>query len=186
MAISALAAGLCAAASEPAGAQDDGDRSASGPKVTSRIVQDWRVACHEPPIGDLKCRIVHQLVHDKLKKNALVVTVAYSPARDRDIVQFLLPLDFLLKPGVGIEVSSYKTTAAVARCALQGCFIEGEADPALVAAMKRTTRRGEVTLTARTGKTVAIPFSLAGFSAAYDRMRTENVAFADSGKAKKK
>ncbi len=150
----------------------------TAPKVDAKTFNDWRVECYEPAINNLRCQMVQQLQHNQLKKNVMVITLAHSPKDKKDVMQYVLPLDFLLKPGVGIEVSSYKITAAVDRCAPEGCFIEGFAENKMIRAMRRTTKKGQITMMARTGQRVVIPFSLDGFSKAYKFMRETNLAFA--------
>ena len=50
----------------------------------------------------------------------------------------------------------------------------------MIRSMRRTTKKGRITMMARTGQRVVIPFSLDGFSKAYKYMRDNNIQYAEA------
>ncbi len=146
----------------------------TAPELVTRPFEDWRVECRVPAVNGLKCQMIQQLLHAELKKPVLAITIAHSPEEKRDVIQIVLPLGFLIKPGVDVDISSYRTRAGIDRCTARGCFIEGFAESAMIDTMKRTTKDGVVTFVTRNGRKNAINFSLRGFSRAYGYMSSQN------------
>ena len=149
-------------------------KSTAAPEILTKPFNDWRVECRLPAANGLKCQMIQQLLHSTLKRPVLAITIAHSPKEKRDVIQIVLPLGFLIKPGVDLDISSYKTRAGIDRCTSQGCFIEGFADSKMIEVMRRTTKEGVVSFVARNGQKTSIRFSLRGFSGAYSHMRDEN------------
>lgn len=147
----------------------------AAPEVASTEFEDWRVECYDPPVNGMRCQIVQQLVERNIDQVVLVTSLAYLPTSEQTQIQMVLPLGFLLKRGVTFDVSGYTTSVGVDRCTQYGCFIEGVAAPELLGAMRRG-REAQIAIVADSGQTVRIPFSLMGFTAAYNMMERENRA----------
>ncbi len=90
-------------------------------------------------------------------------------------MQYILPLDFLLVPGVGVNVGDFQAVARVSRCMAQGCVIEGKTEDDFIEAMKNATEQGRFVLMSRSGKKLGIAFSATGFTKAYNEMRAQNL-----------
>lgn len=164
----------------PGGFQPDESAVVGGPpppQIESEAFTDWRLECYEPAINGLRCQVVQQLVERNLNEIVLLNSLVFVPQTELTQIQVVLPTGFLLKRGVTFEVGGYTTTVGVDRCTPQGCFIEGIAAPELLDAMRRA-REARVSIVADTGQTIRIPFSLMGFTAAFDAMRERNLAFA--------
>ena len=146
----------------------------SGPKVTTQAHGDWLLECYEPAVNGLKCQMKQQVIQASTQQALLSMSLSFNPKEKANIVQYVLPLDFLLKPGVGIQVGDYQNVAAVTRCAAQGCFIEGTTDQPFIDAMRKATQAGRVVIMARNGKKIGINFSTTGFTKAYNQRMTEN------------
>jgi invasion protein IalB len=146
------------------------------PKSNIEPFDDWALECYDEKINGLACQMIQRVVHGELKQNVLVMSVAYSKDRKKDVVQFVLPLDFNLIPGALIEVGEYKEVLSVNRCSAEGCFIEGGISEKFVEAMKKSKaeEKGRFVIAARDDKKIAIPFSAKGFSIAYDKMQSKN------------
>ncbi|WP_208979564.1 invasion associated locus B family protein [Pseudovibrio axinellae] len=54
----------------------------------------------------------------------------------------MLSLDFLLGPGVGVNVGDHQAVARMSRCTAIGCVIEGKTEDAFTKAMKAVTEQG--------------------------------------------
>lgn len=178
------AAGAHAQTAEQPAAAPSGDAAAegqatpdtvqSGPKVTVQQHGDWLLECYDPAINNVNCQIKQRVVQKDTEKNILVISLAFDPKEKTNVIQYVLPLDFLLTPGVSIEVDGYQSVAGVNRCSIQGCFIEGTTDDGFIKAMRASLKGGRAVIVSRTGQKVGIAFSAAGFSKAYDAMVEEN------------
>lgn len=145
----------------------------AGPKVDATVVDDWRVECYDPPVNGLKCQMLQQLVEREQNKVVLITSLAYLPSSQATQIQIVLPLGFLLKRGVELEAGGYTSTVAPDRCTAQGCIVEGVAAPELIAAFRRA-KDARVSIVADNGQTVRVPFSLMGFTKAYDMVEQRN------------
>ncbi|WP_185969963.1 invasion associated locus B family protein [Rhizobium straminoryzae] len=150
----------------------------SGPKVTVQQHGDWLLECYDPAINNVNCQIKQRIAQKDTDRNILVMSIAFDPKAKSNVIQYVLPLDFLLTPGVSVEVGSYQTTAGVNRCSVQGCFVEGTTDDGFIKAMQGAKDGGRVVIVSRTGQKVGIGFSVIGFSMAYDEMVKENTRMA--------
>lgn len=163
----------------------------NGPKVDATSINDWRVECYEPAVNGLKCQMLQQLVEKELNKVVLITSLAYLPATEKTQIQIVLPLGFLLKRGVELKAGEYTSTIAVDRCTAQGCFVEGAAAPELIKAF-RGASEATISIVADNGQTVRVPFSLAGFTKAYEMVEQRNkeeaakAPKADAAEAKQK
>lgn len=157
-----------------------------GPKVTTQTIGDWVMECYDPAVNGVNCQMAQRIVQKDSSRNILVVSLAYSPSQKANVIQYVLPLDFLLTPGVAIQVGDYQSVAHVTRCATQGCYIEGTTDDKFIAAMKAATEDARVVIVARTGQKIGIRFSASGFTKAYDEMVQENNSLSAKAAAAKK
>lgn len=163
------------AATTPATAASDATKTAAAPKINREAFEKWELECYDPAVNGLKCQVAQKLVATDSKQLVLVLSLAYSPTSKQHVMQLALPLNFMLKPGVEIEIGSAKTVAQVDRCSSQGCFIEGIAAQDLIDAMLKG-ETGNVKFLATPEKRVVIPFGLNGFTKAYDKMKSSNSA----------
>jgi len=163
---------LPAAASAP---QQAAAAAPAAPKIQRQAFGEWGVECFDPKVNGLNCQMVQRLIAKDTKQLVLSVSIAYSPAAKKHIMQIELPLNFMLKPGVEIAIGDSKTVAQVDRCSNQGCFIEGVAGDDLVAALNRGDK-ADIKFLANPEKRLVVPFSLQGFPAAYDSMKAKNSA----------
>ncbi|KZL25990.1 invasion associated locus B family protein [Pseudovibrio sp. WM33] len=176
--IAALALGVVAfLGATPGFAQSapKGDAAvASSPKVTTQQHGDWMLECYDPAVNGMSCQIKQRVVHNESGQNILLMTLTYSPKEKSDMVQYVLPLDFLLAPGVSVNIGDFQAVARVNRCMAQGCVIEGKTEEAFINAMKAAKDQGRFVMMSRVGKKVGINFSATGFTKAYNEMRAQN------------
>lgn len=147
--------------------------AAAAPKVDRETFGEWELECFDPKVNGLKCQIVQKLVSKDTEQLVLVVSVAHEPKSKKNLLQMALPLNFMLKPGVEIAIGDAKTVVQVDRCSAQGCFVEGVAGDDLVNAMAKGSS-ADVKFLANADKRLIIPFSLSGFTKAYDTMKSRN------------
>lgn len=143
------------------------------PKVNRETFGEWELECFEPKVNGLKCQIGQRLVAKDSTSLVLAVSMAYSPASKKDVMQFVLPLNFMLKPGVELAIGDAKTVIQVDRCSAQGCFVEGVAASDILEAMNKS-EKADIKVLANPNKRLVIPFSLKGFSTAYSKMKQMN------------
>lgn len=176
-ALFAIASGVVALTSPLSAFAQSGETKAavqSSPKVTTQQHGDWLLECYDPAVNGINCQIKQRVVHNESGQNMLMMTLAHNPTDKSDIVQYVLPLDFLLGPGVGVNVGDYQSVARVNRCTAQGCIIEGKTEDGFIKAMKVATDKGRFVMMSRAGKKVAINFSTTGFTKAYSEMLAQN------------
>jgi invasion protein IalB len=156
-----------AAAGKTAAAADDGSDQAYG---------DWTLQCLGAGASGIPCQVMHRSLSPDKKQVIVVMSMAYFPKGEVTKLQLALPLGFSVQDGVKLDFGEgYSTTAKVSRCTAQGCLVEGNGAPEMIAAM----RKGKAaTVTVRTveGSEIKLPFSLAGFAEAYDAMKSKNQA----------
>lgn len=163
------------AKTDAAKAPAEAAKMAAAPKINREAFEKWELECYDPAVNGLKCQVAQKLVATDSKQLVLVLSLAYSPTTKQHVLQLALPLNFMLKPGVEIEIGTAKTVAQVDRCSSQGCFIEGIAAQDLIDAMLKG-ETGNVKFLAAPEKRVVIPFGLNGFTKAYDKMKSNNSA----------
>lgn len=136
---------------------------------TTQSFDDWVLVCEERE-DVLPCDIRHRVVDERSQSQVLSFSVAYSPELGEHALQLILPLDFLLAPGVGLSAGDYAVDRiAVTRCEPVGCFVEARLEQVAIDALRRE-ESGHVFLTARDGQRIGLPFSLSGFGAALDAL----------------
>jgi invasion protein IalB len=145
---------------------------AAKPVVATKTFEDWLVRCPTAP-QPLPCDAVQLLLEPKSKQRVLSLSVAYDPAKARNVVRIILPLGIWLPNGVTIVAGSTKLEkVAVRRCEQFGCVVEGLLDPKLQDALRKGGD-AKVVVFDQTKKPLDLKFSLAGFAGAQDYMIAE-------------
>lgn len=139
----------------------------------TQAFDDWVLICQDRE-NAVPCDIRHRVVDEQSQSQVLVFSIAYSAEQEQYALQLILPLDFLLKPGVGLQAEDYQVERIeVTRCEPVGCLVEARLDHVAVDAL-RNAAAGYVFLTARDGQRVGLPFSLKGFTGASDALVDES------------
>jgi invasion protein IalB len=138
---------------------------------------DWRVECYDPPILGVRCQIIQQVINRQARQPVFIVSMAYIPAQNGTEVEMAVPLGLRLADGVEIKIASYSLTFKVESCTNAGCKVDGSVPGDMIDAMKRGSR-GAALLTVSDSEVFTIPFSLNGFTKAFDAMRKRNEAHA--------
>ena len=162
---SAALAALCVAlAFLPARAQQSETQS----------FRDWTVRCQSdssPP-----CRMTQRLTHNG-GEQLIEMVLYYLPAEDRYPFVVELPLGIMVRPGVTLRINEGIDfpDLPITRCPAAGCLVETNATPDMLQAMRNGVKATFLMLLPD-GRTLAIVFSVDGFSAAMDTMVARNRA----------
>jgi invasion protein IalB len=145
----------------------------TSPGITEQKFGQWALQCTSDHSMNPPCQIIYRLASDDQKQIATVISMARASGGAVGM-QLALPLGFAIQGGVQISFGSkYSMSAAVSRCTLQGCLIEGTAPEALLTVMLKETA-GTITLRMLHGNNVLLPVDLTGFAEAYKEMSTRS------------
>ncbi len=178
----AMAAGLALSglAGLPASAQQGGKPAPAAPaaapanagiKVPLKAApeqNDWLKVCGEDP--SVKKTICYTTRDFVAENNQPVMAVAiYSVKEDtRRFVRFLVPLTFLIQPGIRFSADGQQPVNAKFQvCLQQGCFVEGELNDAAITALKKA-KTLRIDMQNQIGQEVNFEVPLEGFGKAYD------------------
>ena len=129
---------------------------------------DWLKVCGEDP--SIKKTICYTTRDFVAENNQPVMAVAvYSVKEDsRRFVRFLVPLTFLIQPGIRFSAEGAQPINAKFQiCLQQGCFVEGELNDAAINAIKKANTL-RVDMQNQIGQEVNFEVPLAGFGKAFD------------------
>lgn len=144
-------------------------QQASPSSITEQKFGKWAVQCTTDRAMDPPCQIIYRLASDDQKQIATVISMAKANGGAVGM-QLALPLGFAIQGGVQISFGTkFSMSAAVSRCTVQGCLIEGTAPDNLLSAMLKESS-GTITLRMLQGSNIVLPVDLEGFAQAYKTM----------------
>jgi invasion protein IalB len=160
-----LVAALLAALSVPALA------AATPPGQLSERYDDWQTRCFAVKSVS-PCDAFFATFQKATGMRIASVSIAYAPARRSYLIQIAVPLGIAVQQGIVVKAGAFKSaTLEVRRCDRNGCYVEGGADGALVAALVANDgQKGSLDVVADGGKPVSLLLSLKGFAKAHDAM----------------
>ncbi len=129
---------------------------------------DWLKVCGEDPA--IKKTICYTTRDFVAENNQPVMAVAvYAIKEDsRRFVRFLVPLTFLIQPGIRFSVEgSQPVNAKFQICLQQGCFVEGELNDAAINGMKKANVL-RIDMQNQIGQEVNFEVPLTGFGKSFD------------------
>lgn len=129
---------------------------------------DWLKVCGEDP--SIKKTICYTTRDFVAENNQPVMAVAvYTVKEDtRRFVRFLVPLTFLIQPGIRFSAEGTQPVNAKFQiCLQQGCFVEGELNDAAIGTLKKAATL-RIDMQNQLGQEVNFEVPLAGFAKAYD------------------
>ena len=153
------------AAAAPAPAASSGIRVALKPAPDQ---PEWMKVCGEDPA--VKKTICYTTRDFVAENNQPLMAVALYAVKDegRRFVRFLVPLTFMIQPGVRFSVEGMQPVNAKFQiCLPQGCFVEGELNEPAIASLKKGTVL-RIDMQNQVGQEVNFEVPLAGFAKAYD------------------
>ena len=128
-----------------------------------KIFGDWVVRCF--PIKSLAQCDMFQASSDKATQRRIMsVSIAYVPSMKGYFAKIIVPLGVEIAAGATIATETYRSNAlAFVRCEDNGCYIEDSLNPMLVEKLMHA-KSASVTITSYSGRGVALPLSMRGFS----------------------
>ena len=164
----------------------------SDPQQTSASFGDWVVRCERPPqVGAGRiCEAAQALVIKGQQGPIAQIAFGHAP-HDKGgdpnlMLTVLLPvsisLDKTAKLGPGPAGDDpAATTLTFRRCLPGGCFADAKADPALMKALRSTTKPGHLTFADAAERTLSLPISFRGLPQALDQLARDTAK--DGGQA---
>lgn len=138
---------------------------------------DWHVRCFAAK-QTAPCDMIYAVYRQATSARVVSVSILYSPDRKTFMVQIAVPLGIAVQKGVVIAMDDARSAAMqVRRCDGLGCYVEGPADPALIAALAaHDGRKARLAVVGDNGKAVALPLSLNGFAQAKGALLVATIA----------
>jgi len=129
---------------------------------------DWFKVCgDDPSVQKVVCYTTRDFVAEN---NQPVMAVAVYAVKDdqRRFVRFLVPLTFMIPPGIRFSAEGMSpVNARFQICLQQGCFVEGELNDAAIASLKKSPMV-RIDMQNQVGQEVNFEVPLAGFAKAFD------------------
>jgi invasion protein IalB len=132
--------------------------------------QDWLVRCQAVK-NDVGCGMSQQILDQRARQPILQLHLARAPSGNGHQLVVVLPLGVSVPGGIVLQAGDAKRNVAFTQCLPGGCVAPLAVDEALIDILK-SAKDGRVGVADRAGKTVAVPFSLKGFAAAFEKMES--------------
>jgi invasion protein IalB len=132
--------------------------------------QDWLVRCQAVK-EEVGCGMSQQILDQKARQPILQLHLARAPSGEGHQLVVVLPLGVTVPSGIVVQVDEAKRNVAFTQCLPGGCVAPVALDAALLELLK-SGKEARVAVVDRTGQTVAVPFSLKGFDAAFEKMES--------------
>jgi invasion protein IalB len=157
-----------------------GQPQAAAPEAKSQPSEtdfgDWKMECVDAASAAVPCQVIYRGLSPDQKQVVMVISLAYAKSAKETKIQMALPLGFAVQPGVTIDLGNgYAGLVQVSRCTAQGCLVDGAAAPEMIDAMEKG-KAGKIAIKTVEGATINLPFSLGGFSDAFEAMKKKNEA----------
>jgi len=147
----------------------------SAPGLEVRQFQDWAVRCSRPAEGAAEACEMLQQRQDEQGQTVLAIAVGDVPNNDNPGMLMILPLGIELPPGAALKVDDGdEVPARIRRCLRRGCEVELLLEPNVLALLKSGTVANvlfQIPDEQGRPRTVGVPFSLLGFTAALDEIK---------------
>lgn len=142
--------------------------SGTGPSTASFGFDAWLVRCQAVG-GTTGCGMSQRILDKQSGQSVLQLHFGRSPKGDGHQLIAVLPLGVTVPPGIVIQIGETKRNVAFTQCLPGGCVAPLAIDAATLDVLTSGTE-GRVGVVDRRGQTVAVPFSLKGFSGAFAKM----------------
>jgi invasion protein IalB len=146
-----------------------GSSSSDGPNMATFGFQDWLVRCQAVK-DKAGCGITQKILDQRSGQPVLQLAMASQAGAYQLAV--VVPLGVSVPDGVTMQIGDTTRKIAYTQCLPGGCVAPLAADAALIDKMKSATD-ARVGVVDRSGKPIAVPFSLKGFGPAFDKMESK-------------
>lgn len=148
----------------------------SAPGMEVKQFQDWAVRCGQIQEGSAEaCEMLQQRLDDQ-GQTVLAIVVGKVPSSGKPGMLIILPLGIELPPGVALKVGQEdEVPARIRRCVRHGCEVELLLDANVLTLLKKGTEANvlfQIVGDQGQPRTVGVPFSLLGFTAALNEIMT--------------
>lgn len=169
--VAALAVAAAVWAQPVAQAQETPPAAGEGGRTEERM-GNWTLRCiSAADPATRRCEMVQVVGDTQSGRDVLAVAIGYPEGQPRPIAWIILPLGVLLPPGIGVKIDQGEVNGMPYRsCDTRGCATPWQLSEEDVGALKRGN---ELVVIFRDieGKSLGIPVSLSGFTAAFDKLQ---------------
>ena len=157
----------------PAAKTQTGQPQTAGPVVVELKAlpaqPEWAKVCGKDQSNNAEiCYTTRDFVSDKDQPVLAVALYDIKGKQSQKVVRLLIPLGFLLQPGLRITVDQGQATPGrYASCLPNGCFVEAPVKNDFVTALKKGTTLN-VSARNQIGREVTFAVPMAGFGKAFD------------------
>ena len=145
----------------------------TAPSSITEIYQDWTVRCNNVASGEgttQVCAMVQSLRKGQGGDRVLLVTL--TPSEDGAVVRFVTPFGIRLSQGLKVNVAGTQVLdAAFNTCMPGGCIVLTELPQASVDVLASGESANVVMIANQNGQPFELTVSLAGFTAAWNRLK---------------
>jgi invasion protein IalB len=145
------------------------DPAQKGPDIER--IKDWSFQCTQPQADKPRsCFAIHDVFPNEGNVRILQMVVGRFGEENLLGALFFVPLGIRLPPGLTVQIDKNEPIRLqIERCTSKGCQAQiALAEPFL--SLMKAGSGGEVTFEDATGRLVAVPFSLQGFTAALAKL----------------
>ncbi len=137
-----------------------------------QIFKDWTARCEQAPGTELeRCFIFQNLVLKESGRRLVHMAVGYLAANGQAAAVVTMPLGISLPPGASISVDAgAPRKIIIERCDNDGCVGAVTLTRQLIAELKRG-REARISFYDGTGRRIAVPVSLLGFTAGFNSLQ---------------
>lgn len=137
-----------------------------------KAFDDWAIGCEAPPQGDEKvCFTFQNIVLQEGGQRLLHVAAGYIGPEGGPIAVLTLPLGINLVPGIALQIDQAEAwRLAAERCLPDGCKFGLVLDKDRLWTFK-AGNGGRVVFQDGGGRNINVPFSLKGFTAAFESLK---------------
>lgn len=143
-----------------------------GAEHTEERFGNWTLRCMSgTESAARRCEMVQVLGDTKTGQELMLIAIGYPEGQPSPIAWIILPLGVLLPPGIGLKIDQGESMGLPFRsCDGGGCATPWKLSDADVAALKRGNEL-MVIFKDIEGKSLGLPVSLSGFTAAFTRLK---------------
>jgi invasion protein IalB len=141
------------------------------PTAASFGFQDWLVRCQTVK-DNVGCGMSQQILDQKTGRAIVQLHLGRDVAGTGHQLVVVLPLGVTIADGASLEIGDFKRKIAFTQCLPGGCVGPTKADAALLDKLK-AAGTAKLSVVDRAGNPVSVPFSLKGFSPAFDKMEAQ-------------
>lgn len=161
-----------APAQQPAQGQAPAAQQQQGPALVNLKgdpAQEWTKVCGEDPaVKKTICYTTRDFFSAENNQPIMAVAVYDVQNDPKKFVRFLMPLSFLLQPGIRFSIDTAQPVSGRYQiCFPNGCFAEAEVNEAFLGNLKKGTNV-RISVQNQVGQEIAFVVPLAGFSKAFD------------------